>query len=89
MTEKRTRRTQEEVEQLVAKVKQMVANGTPATKACEQLGLQYQSYQRHSGSTGAAGKSSAKGTSGQVQKLLSQLVDAIRREVRQEIKASL
>ncbi len=84
MSEKRIRRSQAEVEALISKVAALVKSGVPATKACEQIGVNYQSYQRHK-----AGSPSTKGTSSHVQRLLAELVETIRKDVRAEIKASL
>lgn len=81
-TEKKSRRTADEILSLVDKAEKLIANGTPKTKAAEEVGLGYPVLMRHLGD-------GVKSKGDTVKVLVDKLILAIRTETKKEILASL
>lgn len=81
-TEKRTRRSKEEILALVDKAEKLISNGSPKTKAAEEVGISYPVLLKHLGE-GVRSRGDV------VKILVDKLVATIRAEERKDLLSSL
>jgi hypothetical protein len=83
--ERKARRSREEILSLVDKAEKLISNGTPKTRAAEEVGLTYQVLSKHLGE----GIKSGKQKTDFMQKFLQNIREEVKWELRQKLMAVL